>query len=147
MTVRMQNQKHASRHHLARRPLSSQLLFYNVHTCTVPFRPAKAVPYLSRKFDQQQKISNQKMPPLLKFLTANNALVYGRQPRCRFESIPPSSTQMASRAASACHFPKNKPFLAETLKVELESLKARLRPVEHLDKEVEIEWRSSRTCD
>jgi hypothetical protein len=58
------------------------------------------------------------MPPLLKFLTAKNGLVYGRQPRCRFECIPPSSTQMGSRAASACHFPKNKPFLAETLKVE-----------------------------
>jgi hypothetical protein len=113
-----------------------------VHTCTVPFRPAKAVPYLSRKFGQQQNISNQKMLPLLKFLTAKNALSLGRS-----ESIPPISTQMAFRAASACHFPKNKPFLAETLKVELESLKARLRPVEHLDKEVEIEWRSSRTCD
>ncbi len=113
-----------------------------MHACTVPFRPAKAVPYLSRKFGQQQKISNQKMPPLLKLLTAKNALSLGRS-----ESIPPSSTQMAFRAASACHFPKNKPFLAETLKAKLESLKARLRPVEHLDKEVEIEWRSSRTCD
>jgi hypothetical protein len=49
------------------------------------------------------------MPPLLKFLTAKNGLFLGR-----FECIPPSSTQMAS----ACHFPKNKPFLAETLKVE-----------------------------
>jgi hypothetical protein len=27
-----------------------------VHPCTLPFRPAKAVPYLSRKYGQQQKI-------------------------------------------------------------------------------------------
>jgi hypothetical protein len=44
-------------------------------------------------------------------------------------------------------FPKNKPFFAEILKAKLEFLEARLRPVEHLDKEVEIECRSSRTCD
>jgi hypothetical protein len=31
-------------------------------------------------------------------------------------------------------FPKNKPFLAETLKAKLESLEAQFRPVEHLDK-------------
>jgi hypothetical protein len=30
--------------------------------CTLPFRPDKAVPYLSRKYGQQQKISNQKTP-------------------------------------------------------------------------------------
>ncbi|AGH44867.1 hypothetical protein C427_2758 [Paraglaciecola psychrophila 170] len=31
-------------------------VFYKVRSCTLPFRPAKAVPYLSRKYGQQQKI-------------------------------------------------------------------------------------------
>jgi hypothetical protein len=52
-----------------------------------------------------KKTNNQKMPPLLKFLTAQNDLFYGRQPRCRHECIPPNFTQMTSRAASAYHFP------------------------------------------
>ena len=33
----------------------SRYSFYKVHPCTIPFRPAKAVPYLSRKYGQQQK--------------------------------------------------------------------------------------------
>jgi len=29
--------------------------FYKVHPCTLPFKPAEAVPYLSYKYGQQQK--------------------------------------------------------------------------------------------
>ena len=52
----------------------------------------------------------------------------------------PLKWRPARRPLSIC--PKNKPFFTETLKAKLESLEARLRPVEHLDKEVEIECRS-----
>ncbi|MFT7261212.1 MAG: hypothetical protein ACI9MS_003086 [Glaciecola sp.] len=48
-------------------------------------------PFEPVTFFQQQKISNQKMPPLLKFLTAKNGLFLRRS-----ECIPSSSTQMAS---------------------------------------------------
>jgi hypothetical protein len=34
--------------------------FYKVRPFTLAFRPAEAVPYLSSKYGQQQKISNQK---------------------------------------------------------------------------------------
>ncbi|MFT5815781.1 MAG: hypothetical protein ACI9VT_003556 [Psychroserpens sp.] len=42
-------------------------------------------PFEPVTFFQQQKISNQKMPSLLKFLSALKGLVYGRQPCCRYE--------------------------------------------------------------
>jgi hypothetical protein len=48
-------------------------------------------PFEPVTFFQQQKISNQKMPPLVKFLTAKNGLFLGR-----FECIPSRFTQMAS---------------------------------------------------
>jgi hypothetical protein len=35
-------------------------LYYKVRPCTLLFRPAKAVPYLSSKYGLQQKKSNQK---------------------------------------------------------------------------------------
>ncbi|MGK0305914.1 MAG: hypothetical protein ACI8UG_001665 [Gammaproteobacteria bacterium] len=63
----------------------------------------------------QLRKSNQKEAAVTKVLTAQKDLFYGRQPRCRCECIPSSSTQMTSRAASACHLPLNKPFCAETL--------------------------------
>jgi len=50
-------------------PFKPVTFFYKVRSCTLPFRPAEAVPYLSSKYGQQQKISHQKMPPLVKFLT------------------------------------------------------------------------------
>jgi len=82
------------------------------------------------------------MPPLLKFLTAKNDLILSRY-ECSLQA--PLKCRPARRPLAI--FLKNKPFLAETLKAKLETLEARLRPVEHLDKEVEIECRSSRTCD
>jgi hypothetical protein len=56
--------KHASRHHPERRPRDGfdwnpsepVTLFIKCVRCTLPFRQAKAVPYLSRKYGQQQKI-------------------------------------------------------------------------------------------
>ena len=56
--------KHASRHHPERRPRDGfdwnpsepVTLFIKCVRCTLPFRQGKAVPYLSRKYGQQQKI-------------------------------------------------------------------------------------------
>jgi hypothetical protein len=42
--------------------------------CTLPFRPAKAVPYLSRKYGQQPKEVTKKDRSRLKFLTAQKGL-------------------------------------------------------------------------
>ena len=36
-------------------PFEPDTLFIKCVLCTLPFRPAKAVPYLSRKYGQQQK--------------------------------------------------------------------------------------------
>jgi hypothetical protein len=88
------NEKHATRQRpdgFCLESFRANYFFYKVRPCTLPFRPAKAVPYLSGKYGQQQKISHQKMPPLLKFLTAQNGLFLGR-----YECIPSSFTQMTS---------------------------------------------------
>jgi hypothetical protein len=42
---------------------------------------------------------------LLKFLTAQKDLVYGRQPRCRSKCVPLTSTQMTSPRGVRCHLP------------------------------------------
>jgi hypothetical protein len=54
--------------------LRNSYSFYKVHPSTLPFRPAKAVPYLSRKYSQQQKRVTRKCRSLLKFLTAQKGL-------------------------------------------------------------------------
>jgi hypothetical protein len=59
----LNKQEHALRHRPARRPLDGFCLeslhasyfFYKVRPCTLPFRPAIAVPYLSGKYGQPQK--------------------------------------------------------------------------------------------
>jgi hypothetical protein len=61
-----------------------------------PFEPATL-------FQQQKRVAR-KCRSLLKFLTAQKDLFYGRQPRCRSKCVPPTSTQM--------------PFCAETSNAE-----------------------------
>ena len=70
----------ASRHRHARRPL---MVFDS--------RPNEPVTLF-----QQQKIVTRKCRSLLKFLTAQKSLFYGRQPRCRYKCVPPTFAQMTS---------------------------------------------------
>jgi len=59
-----------------------------------PFKP-------DTLFSTAKNRESRKMPPLQKFLTLKNGLFLGR-----YECIPSSSTQMASRAAATCHLPQ-----------------------------------------
>jgi len=53
-------------------PFKPVTFVYKVRPCTLPFRPAEAVPYLSSKYGQQRKRVSRKRRSLPKFLTAQN---------------------------------------------------------------------------
>jgi hypothetical protein len=64
-------------------------------------RGVRVMVFVSNPFEpdtlfQQQKRVSRKCRSLLKFLTAQKDLVYGRQPRCRYKCVRPTFAQMAS---------------------------------------------------
>ena len=73
-----------------------------------PFEPATL-------FQQQKRVAR-KYRSLLKFLTAQKDLVYGRQSRCRSKCVPPTSTQMTFPRGVRCHLPLKKAFLCWNFK-------------------------------
>jgi len=101
------NKNHASRHRpwwFCLESLQARHSFYKVRRTLYLSGQLKLFHIYPVNMEQRKRVSR-KRRSLPKFLTAQKDLFYGRQPRCRSKCVPPTSTQMASRAASACHLP------------------------------------------